>query len=43
MDEKPEMLTALLKPFPPDQMEAYPISKLVNNPRNQGEKLIEPA
>ncbi len=43
MDEQPELLTALLKPFPPDQMEAYPISKLVNNPRNQGEKLIEPA
>ncbi|MFL5245768.1 MAG: SOS response-associated peptidase [Gemmataceae bacterium] len=40
---KPDALASLLKPFPSSQMEAYPISKLVNNPRNQGEKLIEPA
>jgi putative SOS response-associated peptidase YedK len=37
-----ELLLPLLKPFSADQMEAYPVSKLVNNPRNQGEQLIEP-
>jgi putative SOS response-associated peptidase YedK len=38
-----ELLLPLLKPFSADQMEAYPVSKSVNNPRNQGEQLIEPA
>jgi putative SOS response-associated peptidase YedK len=42
-DQTTEWLLPLLKPFSADQMDAYPVSKLVNNPRNQGEKLIEPA
>jgi putative SOS response-associated peptidase YedK len=42
-DQKPDKLLSLLRPFPFEKMEAFPISKLVNNPRNQGEKLIEPA
>ena len=37
-----ELLLPLLKPLSADQMEAYRVSKSVNNPRNQGEKLIEP-
>ena len=31
----------LLKPYAGD-MEAYPVSNQVNNPRNQGESLIQP-
>ena len=38
-----ELLLPLLKPFSGNQMEACPVSKLVNNPRNQGQELIEPA
>jgi putative SOS response-associated peptidase YedK len=29
-----ERLNALLRPFPPVDMEAYPVSPIVNNPRN---------
>jgi len=31
----------LLKPYPPDEMEAYPVSKLVNSPRNEMPEIIE--
>ena len=31
----------LLKSYPADEMEAYPISTRVNNVRNQGPELIE--
>jgi len=37
-----EQLKALLKPFPPEEMEAYPISPLVNNPRNDSPLCIQP-
>lgn len=37
-----EQLKALLKPFPPEEMEAYPISPLVNNPRNDSSRCIQP-
>jgi len=33
---------AALQPYPAASMEAYPVSKLVNNPRNRGKELIEP-
>ena len=37
-----EQLKALLKPFPPKEMEAYPISLLVNNPRHDSPLCIQP-
>lgn len=37
-----EKLLALLKPYPPEEMEAYPVSKRVNNPSNDSEDLIKP-
>ena len=40
--EKPaEELNELLLPYPADKMEAYPISKQVNSPRNDGAELIK--
>ncbi len=36
-----EAVTALLAPFPSDEMEMYPVSKLVNTPRNDGAELIK--
>ncbi|MCK9203593.1 MAG: SOS response-associated peptidase [Saccharofermentanaceae bacterium] len=35
-------LTSLLKPYPPEAMEAYPISCLVNSPQNNGPDIIKP-
>ena len=32
----------MLRPFASDDMTAYPISTLVNNPKNDVEKCIEP-
>ncbi len=40
-DEK-DPLTALLKPYPSDSMEAYPVSRRVNKPSNDEPKVIEP-
>jgi putative SOS response-associated peptidase YedK len=34
---------ALLRPYPAERMHAYPVSTLVNNPRNDGQQLITPA
>jgi putative SOS response-associated peptidase YedK len=36
-------LTGLLKPYPPSEMTAYPVSTLVNNPRNESPRCIEMA
>ena len=33
---------SLLKPFPPELMESYEVSKLVNNPRNDSSACIQP-
>jgi putative SOS response-associated peptidase YedK len=33
---------ALLKPYPPEQMEGYDVSPLVNNPRNDSPECIKP-
>ena len=33
-DFQPNELAPLLQPFPADQMTAYPVSPLVNNPAN---------
>lgn len=32
---------SLLKPYPAPKMRAYPVSSLVNNPKNEGPQLIE--
>jgi putative SOS response-associated peptidase YedK len=41
--KKPELLRLLLRPFAADLMTAYPVSPVVNNPRNDSAKCIEPA
>ena len=33
-------MVELLKPFPSALMEAYPVSKLVNSPKNDGPEII---
>jgi putative SOS response-associated peptidase YedK len=38
-----EGLKGLLRPYPSDDMTAYPISAYVNNPRHEGVKCVEPA
>ncbi|MDT3779750.1 SOS response-associated peptidase [Nitrospira sp. MA-1] len=37
-----ERVNTLLRPFPPEEMEAYPVSQLVNNPRNDRPECINP-
>jgi putative SOS response-associated peptidase YedK len=39
--EGKEMLLSLLRPYPADEMKAYPISALVNSPRNDVAACIE--
>ncbi len=34
-------ILSLLKPYPTDEMDAYPVSKLVNSPRNEGPEVCE--
>jgi len=34
-------ILSLLKPYPSERMEAYPVSKLVNSPRNEGREVWE--
>ncbi|WJH37092.1 SOS response-associated peptidase [Paenibacillus sp. CC-CFT747] len=36
-----DVLTSLLMPFPADKMRSFPVSKAVNNVKNQGEELIK--
>jgi len=36
-------LQALLKPYPPGEMLAYPVSTRVNNPKNDDQELLSPA
>ena len=40
--EKPEPLAPLLRPYPSDQMTAYPVSTLVNSPANDDPRCVEP-
>ncbi len=40
-DDKDE-LQSLLIPYPPDEMKAYPVGTIVNNPRNETPECIEP-
>jgi len=37
-----ERLNRLLRPFPPEEMEAYPVSLMVNNPRNDYPECVLP-
>ena len=41
-EQRPEALKPLLVPLPDDWMDAHPVSKLVNNPRNESPRCIEP-
>ena len=36
----PALLKELLTPFPASRMKSYPVSRAVNAPENEGEKLI---
>ena len=36
-------LTALLAPYPEDEMGAYPVSRFVNSPQNNDPRCVEPA
>lgn len=42
-DQPPKQLDGLLKPYPADEMEAYPVSRLVNRPSNDSPDCIAPA
>jgi putative SOS response-associated peptidase YedK len=37
---KADLRKELLRPFPASEMSSYPVGTLINNPRNQGEKLV---
>lgn len=37
-----EKLVSLLRPYPQERMIAYPVSRLVNSPTNEGRQLIDP-
>ncbi len=38
----PKLLVPLLRPYPSDQLVAYPVSQTVNNPRHEGPGCVEP-
>lgn len=40
--QSPERLQPLLRPYPSGEMVAYPVSKWVNSPQNDGPRCIEP-
>lgn len=42
-ESQPNKLQDLLKPFPNNKLEAYPVSIKVSNPRNQGKELVNKA
>jgi putative SOS response-associated peptidase YedK len=42
-NRQPQSLLPLLRPFPEGELEAYPVSRAVNNPRNEGKELLEEA
>ena len=37
-----DALLSLLQPYPPEEMDAYPVSRRVNSPRNEDPSLLEP-
>ncbi len=42
-EQNPQQLNGLLIPYPAEEMTAYPVSTVVNNPRNDVSGCIEPA
>ena len=40
--QQAEPLTALLRPYPSEELTAYPVSTLVNNPRHDAPQCLEP-
>ncbi|MCK6626420.1 MAG: SOS response-associated peptidase [Anaerolineae bacterium] len=42
-ERSPDQLQGLLQPYPAELMTAYPVSKMVNSPKNDTPALIEPA
>ena len=42
-EQTPDKLNKLLKPYPATQMTAFPVSRLVNDPKNDSPKCIVPA
>ena len=40
-EQPPEALKAFLAPLPDDWMAAHPVSKFVNNPRNESPRCVE--
>lgn len=41
VESRPEVLTRLLAPHPEDWLTAHPVSKLVNNPRNESPRCLD--
>ncbi len=41
-DAAPDALAALLRPYPETEMEAFPVSKLVNSVKNDEPECIRP-
>lgn len=41
-DSTPAELTEILEPFPEEELETYPVSTIVNNPRNDVADCVEP-
>jgi putative SOS response-associated peptidase YedK len=40
--QQPDLLRPLLRPYPAQEMEAHPVSRLVNSPGNDTPQCIEP-
>ena len=41
-EQQPEQLNRLLKPFPAQELIAYPVSRTVNSPKNESPECILP-
>jgi putative SOS response-associated peptidase YedK len=39
----PKLLEPLLRPFPSEELVVYPVNKVVNNPKNEDPRCVEPA
>jgi len=42
-ETEPERLVKLLHPYPANEMDTYPVSRLVNSQKNDTKEVIEPA
>jgi putative SOS response-associated peptidase YedK len=41
--QEPADLAPVLRPYPADAMRAFPVSELVNDPKNDGPECLQPA